>query len=193
MKSSKTHTVPYRRKREAKTNYKKRLGLLKSGLPRLVIRTSLTGVTVQIIKYSPAGDKVLVSAHSNELKKIGWKISCSNTPASYLVGSLIAQKAKKAKIKEAVFDAGLYKPVRGSRLYAVVKGAIDNGLSVNADEAVLPSEDRISGKHIEEYAKSIEKDADRYKRQFSGYLKQNVDPRNITKAFNEALSKIKGV
>ena len=34
------HVLPYRRKREGRTNYKKRLALLKSGQPRLVIRRS---------------------------------------------------------------------------------------------------------------------------------------------------------
>jgi len=192
MKKSKTYTVPYRRKREAKTNYKSRLGLLKSGLPRLVVRKSITGMTVQVVGYSPTGDKIIVSAHSKELNKLGWKAACSNIPASYLVGVLIAQKAKKAKVDKVVLDAGIYKPVNGSRVYAVIKGVVDNGVSLPHDEKVLPSTDRINGKHIEEYAKSIENDADRYKKQFSKYLKENIDPKTISKVFNDVLTKIKG-
>ncbi len=192
MKSPKTYTVAFRRKREAKTNYKKRLGRLKSGKPRLVIRKSLTGIIAQVINYSPLGDKVVISAHSNELKKLGWKTACSNIPASYLVGALLAQKAKKAKINEVVFDAGVYKPVNGSRVYAVISGAVDNGLSMPHDKKVLPSTDRVNGKHVEEYAKSIESDAARYKKQFSKYIKENVDPKTISKVFTDVLSKIKG-
>lgn len=192
MKNSKTRTIPYRRKREGKTNYKKRLNLLKSALPRLVVRKSLTGMTAQIVKYQPIGDNVLVSANSRELAKYGWKTACSNTPAAYLVGFLLAQKAKKAKITEVVVDAGLYKPIRGSKIYAVIKGAVDNGLEMPHDEDVMPSEERIKGKHIEDYAKSMEGGSETYKKQFSRYIKEGADPKNISKAFKDTLSKIKG-
>jgi len=56
----------------------------------------------------------------------------------------------------------------------------------------MPSEDRISGKHIEEYAKSLESDKEKYQKQFSKYLKENVDPKSLTKMFEGVLSKIKG-
>ena len=45
------YKVPFRRRREAKTNYRHRLKLLKSGLPRAVVRKSLKHTTVQFIKY----------------------------------------------------------------------------------------------------------------------------------------------
>ena len=60
----------YKRKKNGKTDYKKRLKLLKSRKPRLVIRKSLTQITAQVIQYQDEGDKVLVSAHSSELKAL---------------------------------------------------------------------------------------------------------------------------
>ena len=51
MSRSKTQVVPFKRKREGKTDYKKRLKLLSSSKPRLVIRKSLKNMTVQIIEY----------------------------------------------------------------------------------------------------------------------------------------------
>lgn len=140
-----TLVVPYRRKKEGKTNYKQRLGLLKSGKPRLVVRLSNKNVLAQIVEYHADGDKILVSAHSNELKKYGWNLARRNLPAGYLVGLLIG---KKAKGKEVILDIGLRKSLQGSLIYAVVKGAVDGGLKLKCDHEMFPKEDRIEGKHI---------------------------------------------
>ena len=90
-----TYTVKYRRKREGKTNYKKRLGYLKSENPRLVIRKSLNNVNVQIIAFQSKGDKILASGHSKELQKYGWKNIRSNLPTAYLTGLLAGKKASE--------------------------------------------------------------------------------------------------
>ncbi len=147
----------HRRRREQKTDYKKRLALLKSGLPRLVIRKSLENMRVQIISFDTSGDKTVASAFSSELGEFGWKSGKGNLPAAYLTGMVAGLRAKKAGIKEAVFDLGLQTNTKGSRIYAAVKGAIDAGLSVPHSEDILPSEDRISGKHIQN-KKDIEKE-----------------------------------
>lgn len=148
----KTRTVPYRRKREGKTDYRKRLKLLLSHKPRLVIRKSLDNVIAQIIEYGEKGDKVVVSAHSNELKKLGWKFSKGNLPASYLTGLLAGAKAKRKKINEAVLDLGLQTSVKGSRIYACLKGVIDAGIKIPHEKEILPSDDRVLGKHIADYS-----------------------------------------
>ena len=51
MKTHKTRAAAYRRKREGKTDYRKRLRLLLSGKPRLVIRRSLRDISAQVIEY----------------------------------------------------------------------------------------------------------------------------------------------
>ncbi len=56
-KYGKKRTVPHRRKREAKTNYKKRLALLKSGEYRLVLRKTTNTMIAQIVEYHVDGDK----------------------------------------------------------------------------------------------------------------------------------------
>ena len=71
----KRRVIPFRRKREGKTNYKKRIAFLTSEKPRLVIRKSLKNITAQIVIYEPKGDKVIASACSAELTKLGWKFS----------------------------------------------------------------------------------------------------------------------
>lgn len=148
MKLTPTYRLQFKRRRLGKTNYKKRLQLLTSGTPRLVVRKSLNYISAQIVTFDPKGDKTIVSANSRELKKIGWKFSCDNLPAAYLTGLAIGKVAVKNKITEAILDSGLYTMTKGSRIYAVVKGAIDAGLKVAIDTEVLPSEERISGKHI---------------------------------------------
>ena len=149
--------LTYRRKREGKTNYRKRLGLLKSHTLRLVVRKSLKNITVQLIEYNPDGDKTLVTVSSKELKKYGWKGYCRNTPAGYLVGILCAIKAKKKKIDTAVLDLGLSPARSGTVMFSVLKGVVDGGLQVPHDPTIFPSEERIAGKHIsEDIVKQVE-------------------------------------
>ncbi|MEE9525239.1 MAG: 50S ribosomal protein L18 [Candidatus Woesearchaeota archaeon] len=152
MKSKKA-TVQFRRKRQGKTNYKKRLKLLLSDKPRLIVRTFLKNTYAQIVEYSPEGDKIIVAATSRELEALGWKFSKGNVPAAYLTGLLAGTKAVKAGVKEAILDTGLAKPTKGSRIYACLKGAVDAGLNIPHDGEIFPDETRINGSHIAKYKK----------------------------------------
>ena len=145
------HTVNFKRKRLGKTNYKKRLKVLLAKRPRLVVRKSLNNILAQIVEYDEKGDRVVLSAHSAELKKYGWNGNNGNLPAAYLVGLLIGNKAKKKGINKLVLDIGLQTSVKGSRIYSLVKGCVDNGLSIPCSNEVLPSEDRVKGKHINKF------------------------------------------
>ncbi|MBD3155074.1 MAG: 50S ribosomal protein L18 [Candidatus Aenigmarchaeota archaeon] len=181
MKLGPRYKMPFKRRFEDKTDYKKRLGLLLSGKSRLVIRTSTKHVQVQVIKYEPEGDKTLLSAHTQELKGMGWKHSTSNIPAAYLTGLLIGKKAKKKKIKSLVVDFGPQRIVKSSRLFSVLKGAIDAGLDVSCSEEVLPTEERLKGEHIVKYSegKNVPKN------QFS-----KVKPKNLGKDIEKIKKKI---
>ena len=149
--------VPYQRKKQGKTDYKKRLTLLKSKKPRLVVRKSLKNITVQIIDYKSKGDIILVNANSKDLVKNGWKGYGKNVTAAYLVGLLCGVKAKEKGIKEAVLDSGLYISTKGSVIYAALKGALDSGLNVPHSDVHFPSEERIKGTHLKKGADSFEK------------------------------------
>ncbi len=142
-----TYTVKLKRKAEGKTDYKKRLNLLLAEKPRLVIRKSVDNISAQIINYEPDGDKILATAHSSSLKKLGWKHSTGNIPASYLTGLMLGKKVK-GKVKEAILDIGLQKSVKGSRIYSCLKGVIDAGINVPHEAGILPDAKRISGEHI---------------------------------------------
>jgi large subunit ribosomal protein L18 len=190
-KRGKTLIIPHKRKRSGRTDYKQRLKLLKSGEHRLVVRKSLNNIMCQIIQYEKNGDKVLISADSKELKKFGWNIHSGNIPASYLTGLLCGIRAKKKKIKTAILDMGLCRSTPGSRLYGALKGAIDSGLEIPHSEEVLPKEDRIRGDHISTFAAQLKKeDQTKYKKLFSAYLKNKIDPEDLPKIFEDVKNKI---
>lgn len=140
-------TVPHKRKRNGKTDYKKRLELLKSRKPRVVIRTTNSQIIVQIIEYNPEGDDILAEAKATDLEEHGWEHNTKNLPAAYLTG-LIA--SKKADVDEGVLDIGLQNRHKGGRIYAGLKGVIDGGINVPASEEAFPSQQRLEGQHISE-------------------------------------------
>ena len=189
-KKSNRYTVAFRRKREGRTDYRTRMALLKSGKDRLVIRRSLRGMIAQIVRYDQKGDIVIVGASSIGLRKFGLKTSGSNIAVSYLVGLLLGKKAAEKGIKSAIADIGLNSSTKGSKLYAVVKGAIDAGLDVPASPEMFPSKERLEGKDIMDYAKRLEKE--KGSMQFSEYRKNGIAPDEITGYFDSIRKKITG-
>ena len=147
--------MQFKRKFLGKTDYKKRLNLVKSRQIRLVVRKSLKNLTAQLVEYQDKGDKVILAASTNELaKKYNLGIPKSNIPSAYLLGVLIGKKSQKKGIKKAILDLGMYRNVKGSKVYAVLKGAVDSGLDVPHSKESLPSNDRLLGKHIVDYKKN---------------------------------------
>jgi large subunit ribosomal protein L18 len=140
-----TFKVKEKRRRLGITNKEKRLGLLKSGKPRMVARLSNSKATCQIIEYLPEGDKTLVNTTSLELKNYGYAGHCGNVKAAYLTGYLCAKKAMSKGIKEAILDIGLRTPVSGSNVFSALKGAIDAGLEMPAEEKAFPAAERLEG------------------------------------------------
>lgn len=192
MRKGNIYTVYFRRKRKGFTNYRRRLKILTSKRPRLVVRKSLKNIQANIIEYDKKGDIVRVTCHSSVLKKLGWNYGTANLPAAYLVGFMLGVKAKAANFKDAVFDIGINKPVKGSRVYAVLAGALDAGLEVPHGENILPDKARLSGKHISDYAQKL-KEGEALKKQFGLYIKSNANPDNILKNFEEVKGKIKNI
>jgi large subunit ribosomal protein L18 len=150
MAKSARYRVPFRRRREGRTDYKRRLALLSGREPRVVVRRSLTNMRVQVVTYTPQGDKVVASADGRELQGLGLQgTSGKSVPAAYLTGVLAGQRAKQAGVQRAVLDIGRHVPAKGSRIFAALKGVVDAGLEVPHDASVVPNEERLSGAHIE--------------------------------------------
>lgn len=187
----KTYKVPWRRRREGKTDYRARYRMLLSRKIRAVVRKSLKHIIVQFVEGAIPGDRTLSYTHSSELRKYGWKYGCGNIPAAYLTGFLAGLKAQRVNISEAILDIGPQRSTRGSRLYAALKGLIDAGMQIPHNSEIFPTVERIAGKHIAEFSKKLKKsDPERYNRQFSLYLANNIKPEEITRNFTEVLSKI---
>jgi len=186
-----SYNVPYRRRREGKTDYHRRKKLLISGLPRLVARKTNKHIIAQIVKASIEGDRVLASAHSSELrKKFGWLGSLKNLPAAYLTGLLCGYRALKRNVKKAILDIGLQTPSKGARVFAVMKGCIDAGIEIPHGEEILPSEERIRGQHISDYASMLSSTPEVYSKRFSEYLSRGLRPENIVEHFSAVKKKI---
>lgn len=146
------YKVPFRRRREGKTDYHQRLKLLISKRPRIVARRSLRHMRLQMIVPKPEGDVTLVHADSSELAGYGYSGATGNTPAAYLTGLLFGYKAQKEGFDSAILDMGLQVSSRGCRVYAALKGIVDSGLEVPHDPGIFPEESRISGEVIKEYS-----------------------------------------
>ena len=140
--------VRYRRDREGRTDYKRRLTLLRSAEPRLTVRRTLNNIIVSVVSFNPDGDKVETTVHSATLKKHGWTHSTGNIPAAYLTGYLAGKAAKEKGVTKAILDIGRTAPIKGGRVFAALKGALDAGLEIPHGEDALPSEERLRGEHI---------------------------------------------
>jgi len=141
--------IPKRRRVKSKTDYYARLALLKGGKARLVIRKTNSRIITQIVESESAKDRIIASASSHDLLSKGWpadaKGSLKSLPAAYLTGCMIAKKLSASK-KEVILDIGLQRSIPKSRIYAVLKGAIDSGLKIPCNPDVLPS-DEFLAKH----------------------------------------------
>jgi large subunit ribosomal protein L18 len=164
MSTGPRYFIPFRRRREGRTDYYARGKLLLSENPRMVVRKTNREIIIQLSVPEPAGDRILAAAYSRDLAGYGYTGSRSNTPAAYLTGILFAARCRKAGYSSAVLDIGLARASPGARVFAALKGAVKAGLSVPHSEEVLPDDSRVRGEHIAAFAP-----------QRAGDLAKNVD------------------
>jgi len=143
--------VPFKRRRKGLTNYKKRLGLVISKKPRLVVRVSNKYINCQLIKYSSDGDVTLATLNSKKLSDYGFK-GGKNLQSAYLTGLACGLLGVNKGVKNAILDIGLKPSIKNSRIYACLKGVIDAGVKVPHGD-VLPSDEFIKKAELK---KSIE-------------------------------------
>jgi len=152
--ASRSKRTVKRRRQENKTDYKLRKKMLESNIPRIVIRKTNKYFIIQSVESSEAQDKVITTITSKELIKNGWKNagSLNSIPAGYLIGLLAAKKIKKGNY---IIDLGMYRTIPGCRIFAVVKGLIDGGLKISANEKVFPPKERLAGEHLKPETKQM--------------------------------------
>jgi large subunit ribosomal protein L18 len=146
--------VQKRRRIEGKTDYAKRLKLLKAEAPRIIFRKTNRYIIAQYVTSKEAQDKVEIGMTSKDLKKFGWPEefdgSLKSLPAAYLTGLLIGKEIMKKKLKAPIVDFGMMRVISGNRGYAFINGLADAGVKVKCGEEQFPEEDRVSGKNLKE-------------------------------------------
>ena len=182
------YTSTFRRIRERKTNYRKREKLLVGKKDFVTVNVSDQNISAQLIRPDLLGDKVMASVHSNELLSYGWKGSRKNIPSCYLVGLLLGKKCLQKKISSAILYIG--KRHFTTKIAACLKGLSEAGMEMPFSENILPSEDRIQGNHIADYAKKLKANDDVYKSRFSSNLGSGLEPEKYPSHFSEVKDKI---
>jgi len=151
-----------KRRNENKTDYGKRLMLLKSEKPRVVFRKTNKYVTGQYVTSKETKDHVEIGVNSVQLLNYEWPKefggSLKSIPASYLIGLLMGRKILKEKKETPIVDFGMIRSIHKTKVFAFLKGLVDAGVKIKHEEKIFPSEDRISGKHLrEDFSKTFEK------------------------------------
>ena len=183
-----TYKVQFRRRREGKTNYNKRYKLVDLDKTRMVVRITSNHTIAQLVKIGENGDETLVSASSIQLKEFGWLGNGKNTSAAYLTGYLFGKRAISENYDETILDIGLQPAIRGTKIYAVLKGALDAGLYIPHNESILPDDSRIRGEHIAQYAENMDEEEKNAK--FANYIRCGLSPEEIPDHFESVKNKI---
>ena len=144
--------VSKRRRREAKTDYAKRIKLLKSNSPRIVFRKTNRYLIAQYVISKEAKDEIKLGGNSKELLKFGWPKEFSGSlksiSAAYLFGILMNKKIKEKKLEKPIIDFGMIKMIHKTKTYAFLKGLKDSGLDINCNDKFCPDESRLKGEHM---------------------------------------------
>ena len=183
--------IAFKRRREARTDYRLRKKLILSRLPLVNVRRSLNYINIHFVVPKPEGDYTVASATSKELIKRFGLVSGKNLPAAYLTGLLAGSRAKKAGISKAILNLGVAWSKKASIPFAAAQGIIDTGVEIPLGEEAKVDWSRIRGEHISSYAKLLkETDEEIFKKRFSRYLEKGLDPVDLPKKFDEVREKL---
>ena len=148
-----------RRRRENKTDYGKRIKLLKGGVPRIVFRKNNKYIIAQYVTSKQAQDKIEFGIISKDLISHGWpkenQGSLKSIPAAYLTGFLMGKKITEKALENPIIDFGMNRMLYKTKTYAFLKGVIDSGIKIDSKEEIFPEQERIQGKHMKKDFSSI--------------------------------------
>ena len=152
MAHGKRQRLRFKRRRSGRTDYRRRLRMLRGGAPRAVVRVSNPQVTCQLVEFGMGGDSIVASVNGNTLVKHGWPAGASrkSVPACYIAGYALAKSAIAAGHDSAILDIGLASSSPGGRVFAALRGMVDAGLDVPHGADVLPDDDRVNGTLIDD-------------------------------------------
>ncbi len=90
-----TYRLPQRRRRQGKTDFAKRLALVKSGKTRMVVRRSNRYVNVRFVDFTPEGDRTVLAVDGKMLNKLFKFPAKRNVWSAYLTGLYAGKEAAK--------------------------------------------------------------------------------------------------
>ena len=136
-----------RRRKENKTDYLKRLKLLKGETPRIVFRKTNRYIISEYVVSKEAQDKIVIGLDSRKLNEYGWPKNAQgglkSTTASYFTGYLTGKTIIKQKLDTPILDAGMNRMIHKNKIYAFLKGMIDAGIKINCEKKCFPQDERI--------------------------------------------------
>lgn len=204
---------------------------------RLIARITNKQVICQIAYATIQGDKMLCQATSKELEKYGVPVGHTNYSACYATGLLVARRAldlvgladsitgvEEATAEEfhveeednerrpfkVILDVGLIRTIPGSRVFGILKGAVDGGLHIPHSVKNFPGykepEDkgadyeydasahleRILGAHVQEFMEMLqEEDPERYKVHFAKFIENDIEPDGVEEMYKTCHANIR--
>jgi len=233
------YQVKYRRRREGKTDYKARLGLISqrknkynSYKYRLIVRFSNRDICTQVAVATISGDKIVCSAYSHELPWYGLNVGLTNYSAAYCVGLLCANRCGSKFALNTVYpgiekiegedftadpvyrgprpfnlilDTGLKRTSTGSKVFSVLKGAIDAGIRVPYNEKRFVGFDALTkkydanttknyifGSHISDLMNDLkEEEPGKFRLQFSTYISSQIKPEDLSQLYEKVHTSIR--
>jgi len=203
---------------------------------RLICRITNKKIICQIAYATIQGDKMVTQATSTELTKFGLPVGHTNYAACYATGLLIARRAlsivgladaitgvEEATAEEfhveeednerrpfkVILDVGLIRTIPCSRVFGILKGAVDGGLHIPHSVKNFPGFtagdkksqyeydasahlERIQGTHVQEFMENLqEEDPERYKQAFAKYIEADIEPDALPDLVKEVHEKIR--
>ena len=141
-----------KRRKQNKTDYARRINLLKGGSPRIVFRKTNRYIIAEYVTSKEAQDKVELGITSKVLLGYGWpkefQGSLKSIPATYLTGFLLGKDIIKKKLIMPIIDIGMARSLPKNKVFGFLKGLKDSGLDIKTNEEYHPEENRIKGKHL---------------------------------------------
>merc|ERR1712157_269816 len=161
-------------------------------------------ITCQIAYAHLKGDQVVCSAYAHELPRYGINVGLTNYAAAYATGLLLARRVlTKYKLDQlypgqtevdgddflvedgderaafhACLDVGLARTSTGAKVFGAMKGAVDGGINIPHSSKRFPGFDKEDGEEA-------------YKKQFSRYIKNGINPDGIEAIYKKAHAAIR--
>jgi len=182
---------------------------------RLILRFSNKNISCQAAYTTLSGDKICCHAYARELPNYGLTVGITNYSAAYCVGLLCARRCLSSFALDKIYsgvdsvtgtdsklepvnagprpftliiDTGLKKTSTGSKIFGILKGALDGGVKIPHNEKRFVGYEKITkkyepdlmrryifGAHVSDFMEELEEEEpDSFRRQFSQFINQKV-------------------